>query len=1503
MANWFVDAGVSSSGNGLSWSTAWKNIGDINTSSVNPGDTVYFSGGTSSKSYSGTNLSVKGGTLNDRITYKIGQEAPHKGEARFTLSGPIVNHEHVNIIGDAGDDIMHFRILTNHWFENHNYFRWSYLNFGTINMAAFMWQGETGGYGVEIDHCYFKKDYATWSFSGCDCIGILNTDKANGWDTTKIHHNYFSTAIFGHWGLGEDGFIGNMAGCSFYNNEFWSHIVSENSIYSQHCDYNQNLGGARKVKFHNNLFVDSGQYAIYFSTYYSVQDLWVYNNLSINYLAATMTGGSNRAFFVEALRYGPDYGIPSGPEYYTHDRVKVFNNTIVDYYGSVTGSGILMRSSAEPTKRYYVDCECKDNVAINVESPFGISSQIAQSNNISISSANAPNIVEQYSPYNSGNILVPKSTDSILRNQGNNHSFYFTTDYRGEPRDGNYDIGAFEYVSGLPPPTVYVVPATVTCNTELDSAGALGLVGGFFLQDITSSTTLSNVQLGGEDADKMAYIPVKCDGYVLRINTTEGDDSALLDIRDPTNTTWWISFTTYVYVGGTAYFPFSDGERGTVILENNPNRVVVRIEGNFEESGGDTELANSTKLSYTITAYPDRIFIQSTWVTSDTITLDTSATQTSTMSCFSASAALTNKDVYYENSGSESDAAIGAYPDAKYFVFVSDEINCQMIQLDYDYNLGTSSFTQVCTDENQRAVIGPQVGTILAGTHTSTVCFILDSANRDYGAQLYAAADRIIMGDQYKDLQIDLVSGGSKVFDDSNYDGLYYNSALLSSPPFTFAAWFKSDDNTTQDQTLVSITDTGAGLNNLYLLRALDDPDYTICPTTKSTTWYNENQTSTTWSTNTWHHACGVWTSATNRTAYLDGGGSSGTSATSCTPTGLDTTCVGYAKRATDINHVSGKVCHAAIWNIALSADEVARLANGALPNTIRPEAIVAYWPLVDDDNDYYGNYNLTEAGNPTFSTTDYPDVWQPTKGQYVNDLLIPAQIDESGFAADGAWHVNVDANDEAEIEWDRTRKRPAVVIHNFPLQYGDIFSPTTLQIEYMKCDDNEASSTVIATVGNNGNWETAEEVNRNTNNDSTTNDALQLYGLDTKGTYHIDHVITVYDAAYFQNGSKIVVFTPQFAHDVAAAQVIWSMYCDVDNFIQMYYSSTNDRFEMKVGWGGTDVTINGPVYTLNHPLQMPTVIQGSWSYTNGYIYLAINGEVVATAAHSGTAVGTGGIYAMTGADCVSDEDGTAQLTADIVIDENRALDTCVLPFGAFFIGNGSGLLEDIYEPHPHLSWYFDGQAANARGGKDLIDSKNPTNTGGSFTTTDNILGTNCWDSNGTGNVLTVVETSQDIVRYDKGMIAMWINVQTAPSGGEYLFDVRDADGSDRISAVWDGNGNLDVTYRSNSTDETIVGNIGIGDATGFWHWIKITWDDTDQVKCYIDGVENGVAIDIANAWGGGTGLTWYFTEDYNNANGCDVKIQNIYMGKSCSIPEIWSSFGIPLHVPKLQVS
>ena len=78
-ATWYVDAAVSSSGNGTSWATAWKSFASISWLAIKPGDTLYISGGPSSQAYHETLTVGASGSSGNPITITKGVDAGHNG--------------------------------------------------------------------------------------------------------------------------------------------------------------------------------------------------------------------------------------------------------------------------------------------------------------------------------------------------------------------------------------------------------------------------------------------------------------------------------------------------------------------------------------------------------------------------------------------------------------------------------------------------------------------------------------------------------------------------------------------------------------------------------------------------------------------------------------------------------------------------------------------------------------------------------------------------------------------------------------------------------------------------------------------------------------------------------------------------------------------------------------------------------------------------------------------------------------------------------------------------------------------------------------------------------------------------------------------------------------------------------------------------------------------------------------------------------------------------------
>ena len=79
--NHYVDKSANGSNNGTSWSNAWESFGSINWSSISAGDTIYISGGSSSKTYYETlQVGSASGTSSAPITITKGQTSGHNGK-------------------------------------------------------------------------------------------------------------------------------------------------------------------------------------------------------------------------------------------------------------------------------------------------------------------------------------------------------------------------------------------------------------------------------------------------------------------------------------------------------------------------------------------------------------------------------------------------------------------------------------------------------------------------------------------------------------------------------------------------------------------------------------------------------------------------------------------------------------------------------------------------------------------------------------------------------------------------------------------------------------------------------------------------------------------------------------------------------------------------------------------------------------------------------------------------------------------------------------------------------------------------------------------------------------------------------------------------------------------------------------------------------------------------------------------------------------------------------
>jgi hypothetical protein len=183
----------------------------------------------------------------------------------------------------------------------------------------------------------------------------------------------------------------------------------------------------------------------------------------------------------------------------------------------------------------------------------------------------------------------------------------------------------------------------------------------------------------------------------------------------------------------------------------------------------------------------------------------------------------------------------------------------------------------------------------------------------------------------------------SRLFTSASSEYLTAASTPVTAVPLTMACWFRSS-SATLFQGLMTVGQAGA--NEAFRIAAAGntagDP-IRIVSVGSGTTRFADSSTG--YSANVWAHACGVFTSTTSRAVYINGG-SAGTNVQSSTPTGLNQVEIGRVDGTSPGSYMEGRIAEAGLWNVALDVNEIAALARGISPRSVRPGSLVGYWPI-----------------------------------------------------------------------------------------------------------------------------------------------------------------------------------------------------------------------------------------------------------------------------------------------------------------------------------------------------------------------------------------------------------------------------------------------------------------------------------------------------------------------------------------------------------------------------
>ena len=151
---------------------------------------------------------------------------------------------------------------------------------------------------------------------------------------------------------------------------------------------------------------------------------------------------------------------------------------------------------------------------------------------------------------------------------------------------------------------------------------------------------------------------------------------------------------------------------------------------------------------------------------------------------------------------------------------------------------------------------------------------------------------------------------------------------------------------------------------------------------------------------NAWHHGCAVFSITHNR-VYLDAANSHIVIGAH-NPVAADRTCIAHRYFSGAYSkYWSGRIAEAAIWNTDLTGADVRILGVGYSPLLVKPQNLVAYWPLIrDQDYDSVGGYDMTPINAPTIAS--HTRVLYPTSPFAACEGGAPASVPHNPLAMTG---------------------------------------------------------------------------------------------------------------------------------------------------------------------------------------------------------------------------------------------------------------------------------------------------------------------------------------------------------------------------------------------------------------------------------------------------------------------------------------------------------------------
>lgn len=447
-ADWYVDReNDGGTEDGTSWATAWGSLGDIAWASVNPGDTVYISGGVSTnKVYDLADYWViEDGTSGNTNTYSIGQDEGHNGTAVFNYTGGVDKTflwdlDYTIVTGDAGDGEHHF-VLEGFTSVVQGNLENSIVEYvrATNDIKQAISCGGYNSSNFTFRHCDVKGN----DLSAGSNLMAINYTGTPDWDLIIIE--YCTMALPRSTitpGFGYDGIAGFNSTTFRYNT-----LTYFDAAYSggQHADgwQSSSQNGGFKCRLIGNTIIGAPNYGIYVEIRYlpGLVDMEVYNNVVV--LGFEETGAGTGGIIA-----GIGGGFPVGESATTAlvQNVTIANNTIVDFDGP-SAQPLNLASRVDITTTF-TNCFLANNLVRSSNAVVTTGNTTSTiTNNVTVTVANAGTFFSDYTAYSDSGDWSIVGAATPLIDTGYAMDSVFTTDITGlsRPSGSAWDIGAYEY--------------------------------------------------------------------------------------------------------------------------------------------------------------------------------------------------------------------------------------------------------------------------------------------------------------------------------------------------------------------------------------------------------------------------------------------------------------------------------------------------------------------------------------------------------------------------------------------------------------------------------------------------------------------------------------------------------------------------------------------------------------------------------------------------------------------------------------------------------------------------------------------------------------------------------------------------------------------------------------------------------------------------------------------------------------------------------------------------